>query len=154
MSQLQGSVKFFNVSKGFGFIIQDNGDNDIFVHTSDVTGLGLNEGDAVTFNVEMKEDGRSRAVNVEGGTREQDQNFGGRGGFGQGQRGGNRGFNEGGYGGNSGGYGGNSGGYGGNSGGYGGNRGGNSGGQNVCFSFRDTGSCRFGDECRFSHQQN
>ena len=37
MSQLQGSVKFIHVSKGYGFIIQDNGDNDIFVHTSDVT---------------------------------------------------------------------------------------------------------------------
>ena len=49
MSQLQGSVKFFNVSKGVGFIILDNGDNDIFVHTSDVTGLGLNEGDTVNI---------------------------------------------------------------------------------------------------------
>jgi len=154
---VEGTVKFFNVAKGFGFIIRNDGENDIFVHTSDVTGpLGLNENDTVTFEVEMKEDGRSRAVNVQGGTRENDGGFGNRGGYGQ-QRGGNRGYNEGGYGRNdNSGYGGNSGGYGGNS--YGGNSGGygqrSSGGQNVCFSFRDTGNCRFGDECRFSHQQN
>lgn len=145
-----GTVKFFNVSKGFGFIIRDDGENDIFVHTSDVQGLGLNENDTVNFDVEIKEDGRSRAANVTGGTREQQNDYN-RGGYGN--RGGNRGYNEGGYGqnrgyGNSGGYGRESGGYG-NSGGYGQSR-----SQNVCFSFRDTGSCRFGEDCRFSHQCN
>jgi len=139
---LSGTVKFFDMGKGFGFITQNNGGSDCFVHVSNVTGKGLNEGDQVQFEVETGEDGRSRAVNVSGGTREEssyDNNN---------NRGGNRGYgnNEGGYGGNSGG------GYGGNSGGgYGGNRG---GGQGICNSFRDSGECRFGDRCRFTHQQN
>jgi len=145
-----GTVKFFDTGKGFGFIIQNDGGSDVFVHGSDVSGKGLNEGDTVQFDVETREDGRSRAVNVSGGTRDENSfNDRGSGGYG-----GNRGGNDGGYGGNSGGgYGGNSGGgYGGNSGGgYGGNRG---GGQGVCNSFRDTGECRFGDRCRFTHQQN
>jgi len=132
---LSGTVKFFDTGKGFGFITQNNGGPDCFVHGSNVSGKGLNEGDQVAFEVETGEDGRSRAVNVSGGTRDENS-------FNN-NRGGNRGYgNEGGYGGNSGG---NSG------GGYGGNRG---GGQGVCNSFRDTGDCRFGDRCRFTHQQN
>jgi CspA family cold shock protein len=48
-----GVVKWFNNSKGFGFITQDNGE-DVFVHFSAITGDGfksLNEGDKVTFEV-------------------------------------------------------------------------------------------------------
>ena len=55
-----GTVKFFNASKGFGFIRPDDGGSDVFVHASALerAGLGgLNEGDHVTFEVE--EDRRS-----------------------------------------------------------------------------------------------
>jgi len=49
-----GKVKWFNESKGFGFIEQDEGGGDVFVHFSAITGEGfktLAEGDAVSFNV-------------------------------------------------------------------------------------------------------
>ena len=48
-----GRVKWFNESKGFGFLEQDNGD-DVFVHYSAISGNGfktLAEGDAVQFDV-------------------------------------------------------------------------------------------------------
>lgn len=50
-----GTVKWFNESKGFGFISQDNGGADVFVHFSAIQGSGfktLGEGQAVTFEVE------------------------------------------------------------------------------------------------------
>ncbi len=51
-----GTVKWFNESKGFGFISQDNGGNDVFVHFSSITGNGfktLAEGQKVTFEVQQ-----------------------------------------------------------------------------------------------------
>lgn len=60
-----GIVKWFNNSKGFGFIEQDNGP-DIFVHYSGINTDGfktLNEGDKVAFDVEESEKGPS-AFNV------------------------------------------------------------------------------------------
>lgn len=58
----QGKVKFFNESKGFGFITPDNGGADIFVH---VTGLinQIQENDVVTYDVENGKKGLN-AVNV------------------------------------------------------------------------------------------
>ncbi len=50
-----GTVKWFNESKGYGFIAQDNGGADVFVHFSAIQGSGfktLAEGQAVTFDVE------------------------------------------------------------------------------------------------------
>ena len=61
----EGTVKWFNDKKGFGFIEQENGP-DVFVHHSDINASGfksLKEGDRVTFDVEQGQKG-SRAVNV------------------------------------------------------------------------------------------
>ena len=59
----QGTVKFFNVDKGFGFITAEDG-NEYFVHVSALAeGVTLNEGDAVTFDVEEGDRGL-KAVNV------------------------------------------------------------------------------------------
>ena len=60
-----GTVKWFDGKKGFGFIEQEDG-TDVFVHYSGITGGGfktLHEGDKVTFSVEQGKKGPS-AVNV------------------------------------------------------------------------------------------
>ncbi len=60
-----GTVKWFNESKGFGFISTDSGD-DVFVHYSSISGDGfksLLEGDSVSFEVETGDKG-PKAVNV------------------------------------------------------------------------------------------
>jgi len=58
----QGTVKFFNESKGFGFITPSNGGPDIFVHASGVQGE-LRDKDNVTYEVENGKKGLN-AVNV------------------------------------------------------------------------------------------
>jgi len=46
-----GTVKFFNESKGFGFITPDDGGKDIFVHVSAIEGGQLNENDKVDYEI-------------------------------------------------------------------------------------------------------
>lgn len=63
----KGTVKWFNSTKGFGFIAPENGGKDIFVHISAVerAGLrGLNDGQAVSFDLEKGRDGRESATNL------------------------------------------------------------------------------------------
>ncbi len=61
-----GVVKWFNESKGFGFIAQEQGQADVFVHFRAIQGTGfktLNEGQSVTFDVEKGPKGL-HAINV------------------------------------------------------------------------------------------
>jgi CspA family cold shock protein len=58
-----GTVKFFNESKGYGFITPDNGGKDVFVHANGLNGTIINEGDKVSFDVEEGQKGLN-AVNV------------------------------------------------------------------------------------------
>lgn len=61
-----GTVKWFNAEKGFGFINQDNGGADVFVHFRSIVGDGyktLNEGQKVSFDTEQSQKGL-QAANV------------------------------------------------------------------------------------------
>lgn len=63
-----GTVKFFNTTKGFGFIARDDGQADAFVHISAVqrAGMaGLDEGDRVAFDIEVDDRGKFAAVNLQ-----------------------------------------------------------------------------------------
>ncbi|MCI2394100.1 MULTISPECIES: cold-shock protein [Aliiroseovarius] len=63
-----GTVKWFNTTKGFGFIAPEGGGNDVFVHISAVerSGLtGLADNQKVRFGLEEGRDGRSSAVDLE-----------------------------------------------------------------------------------------
>lgn len=63
----EGTVKWFNPEKGYGFISQNDGE-DLFVHFSEIKMSGfktLNEGDAVAFEVTEGQNGKLQASNVE-----------------------------------------------------------------------------------------
>jgi len=64
-----GTVKFFNSQKGYGFIVQDNGGPDVFVHISAVERAGmhvLNEGQKLSFDVQAdRRSGKSAAENLQ-----------------------------------------------------------------------------------------
>lgn len=59
----EGTVKFFNETKGFGFITPSNGGEDIFVHTSGLATRTIRENDKVTYEVAQGKKGLN-AVNV------------------------------------------------------------------------------------------
>lgn len=63
-----GTVKWFNETKGYGFIAPDNGGADVFVHISEVqrSGLqGLNEGQKVSYEEQMDpRKGKTNAANI------------------------------------------------------------------------------------------
>jgi CspA family cold shock protein len=63
-----GTVKFFNANKGFGFIVQDNGGPDVFVHATAVEAAGmagLAEGQKLTFDIENdRRSGKPAAANL------------------------------------------------------------------------------------------
>ncbi len=61
-----GTVKWFNPTKGFGFIVPDNGGNDVFVHISAVEKAGmrtLNEGQKISYEL-TQEKGKTFASNL------------------------------------------------------------------------------------------
>lgn len=63
-----GKVKFFNATKGFGFIQPDGGGEDVFVHISAVERAGLStlvEGQSVNYEIEKGRDGRASAANLQ-----------------------------------------------------------------------------------------
>jgi CspA family cold shock protein len=91
-----GKVKWFNGEKGFGFIQQDEGGDDVFIHFSAISGQGyksLNEGDEVEYQVEKGPKGLQAAnVTVTNAAPVRDDDRGGSFGGGRGDnRGGNRG---------------------------------------------------------------
>ncbi len=62
-----GTVKFFNTSKGYGFIQPEDGGNDVFVHMTAVDRAGmstLKEGQKVNFEVVTGQNGKSAADNL------------------------------------------------------------------------------------------
>jgi len=63
---INGTVKWFNGAKGYGFIEREDKEKDVFVHASaaEAASLQLNEGDALTFDVESGDKGPS-AVNLQ-----------------------------------------------------------------------------------------
>lgn len=82
-----GTVKFFNNTKGFGFITQDDGGEDLFAHRNDIAdGKDLCDGDAVQYDEGFDDrKGKANARNITGGT-------GQMGGGGKGFGGGGKGF--------------------------------------------------------------
>ena len=63
-----GTVKWFNATKGYGFIQPDQGHKDVFVHATALERSGishLEDGQKVTFDIESGRDGRESATNLQ-----------------------------------------------------------------------------------------
>ncbi|MBO9621374.1 MAG: cold-shock protein [Sphingomonas sp.] len=68
MSSIQGTVKFFNADKGYGFIAPDNGGQDAFVHITAVERAGLrtlDQNQRVSYDLEADKRGKMAAVNLQ-----------------------------------------------------------------------------------------
>jgi CspA family cold shock protein len=67
ITMIEGTVKFFNANKGFGFIQPTDGTKDAFVHISAVERAGLSglaEGQKVSYDLETGRDGKASATNL------------------------------------------------------------------------------------------
>ena len=65
MDRITGTVKFFNTSKGYGFVSPEDGSKDVFIHVSALESAGihgLNEGDKITFVLEDDRQGKGKQV--------------------------------------------------------------------------------------------
>ncbi len=65
---ITGTVKFYNSTKGFGFITPDTGGKDAFVHVSAIERAGMSglaDGQKVSYDLEQSRDGRESAVNLQ-----------------------------------------------------------------------------------------
>jgi len=63
MDRITGTVKFFNTTKGYGFVSPEDGSKDVFVHVSALESAGihgLNEGDKITFVLEDDRKGQGK----------------------------------------------------------------------------------------------
>jgi CspA family cold shock protein len=66
----KGTVKWFNTTKGFGFIQPDDGSKDVFLHISDVQRAGLDapqEGDKLTYELQQGQQGKVSATALKAG---------------------------------------------------------------------------------------
>jgi cold shock protein len=65
---ISGTVKFYNSTKGFGFITPDTGGKDAFVHVSAIERAGLSnlaDGQKVSYELERGRDGRESSINLQ-----------------------------------------------------------------------------------------
>ena len=63
-----GTVKWFNANKGYGFIEPEGGSKDVFVHISAVEAAGmntLNDGTKISFDLETGNNGKEAAINIQ-----------------------------------------------------------------------------------------
>jgi CspA family cold shock protein len=67
ITMAKGTVKWFNATKGFGFIAPEGGSKDVFCHVTALESAGIRslaDGQAVTFDIEAGRDGRESATNL------------------------------------------------------------------------------------------